>query len=302
MEWEAPVGWTFPVAPRQVGQGYAIKSDTELGRSNTGARKRRALSDVDALGSQTPKDGARTEEDRDPVWSAGTLLLKIGMNSQQRIRFLEADPEYSLQIPIDQPCVRDIWAQMKLYNTNDHGNRNHGHGAPQVHAWAALLMAVCTLTFKPEDQHIIVMLREHYITISQNRDMAAAYLSRCQLKDGLYELVQKGSQEGEEVQHEFAEASGHPGSQKSWQLSEGHADHVLQCHDLPRTGSSGATGETGSGRAGQSLREEEKVMSSEGSSAQGGVPGPWVRKALLCNQPGTRPSLGHAQHLPDNKS
>ena len=82
---------------------------------------------------------------------------------------------------------------MKLYNVNVLGNTNHKHGAPQVHAWAALLHSVCKLTHEASDEEMIKKLRSHYVEIAKDREIAAAYLSRCQLKDGLYELVLKGA-------------------------------------------------------------------------------------------------------------
>ena len=82
---------------------------------------------------------------------------------------------------------------MKLYNAHVQGNKNHKHGAPQVHAWAGLLRAVCKLSVQPEDEACIKELRAHYVAIAADREIAAAYLSRCQMKDGLYELVAKGS-------------------------------------------------------------------------------------------------------------
>ena len=132
MEWEAPAGWMFPSVP-QGGAGVD-KNDEELAANNTGSGKRRTLSDADALGSQK---GVKTEE-QDPVWSTLALLLKMGMNSQQRIRMMEGCLEYSLQIPVAAECVQAVWTTMKLYNVNVHGNKSHKHGAPQVHAWAAL--------------------------------------------------------------------------------------------------------------------------------------------------------------------
>ena len=82
---------------------------------------------------------------------------------------------------------------MKLYNAHVQGNKDHKYGAPQVHAWAALLKAVCQISPQPEDEACINELRAHYIAIAANREIAAAYLSRCQMKDGLYELVNKGA-------------------------------------------------------------------------------------------------------------
>ncbi len=143
MDWEAPAGWTLPAFPQQGAEGNT-KTEQELAASNAGTRKRRALSDAEALGSQ---NGAKAEE-ADPVWSTLTLLLKMGMNSQQRIRMLESCLEYSLQIPNNQHCVQDVWTQMELYNVHVQGNKNHKHGAPQVHAWAAFLDGLCELVNK----------------------------------------------------------------------------------------------------------------------------------------------------------
>ena len=86
---------------------------------------------------------------------------------------------------------------MRLYSANVYGNKAHKHGPPQVHAWAAMLHSVCKI--KPEecDESCIVKLREHYMECSQNRERAISYLSRCQMKDGIYELVAKGGNKKE---------------------------------------------------------------------------------------------------------
>ncbi len=86
---------------------------------------------------------------------------------------LEACTEYSLQIPIAAEPVQAVWAQMRLYSANVHGNKAHKHGPPQVHAWAAMLHSVCKI--KPEecDESCIAKLREHYMECAQNRERAA---------------------------------------------------------------------------------------------------------------------------------
>ena len=121
------------------------------------------------------------------------FVAEDGNEFPQRIRMLESRLEYSLRIPINQHCVQDVWTQMKLYNAHVQGNKNHKHGAPQVHAWAALLDAVCQYQVQAEDEACAKELRTHYVAIAANREVAVAYLSRCQMKDGLYELVNKGA-------------------------------------------------------------------------------------------------------------
>ena len=106
---------------------------------------------------------------------------------------MEGCLEYSLQIPIAAEPVQAVWTQMKLYNANVHGNKGHKHGAPQVHAWAAMLHSVCKIKPDACDENCILKLREHYVECAKNREIAAAYLSRCQMKDGLFELVAKGN-------------------------------------------------------------------------------------------------------------
>ena len=86
---------------------------------------------------------------------------------------------------------------MKLYNANLHGNKSHKHGATQVHAWAAMLHSVCKIKPEPCDEPCIQKLREHDVECAKDREIAAAYLSRCQMKDGLYELVAKGANKKE---------------------------------------------------------------------------------------------------------
>ena len=107
-----------------------------------------------------------------------TLLLKMGMNSQHRLRKVESCMEYSLQMPTQQPCVQAVLNVMKEYNTNA-----LSVGAPQVHAWAALLQAVCKIENAKEDAAVFKELQAHFVAVAQDRDFAAAYLTRCQMKE-----------------------------------------------------------------------------------------------------------------------
>ncbi len=91
---------------------------------------------------------------------------------------MESCMEYSLQIPT-QPCVQEVLQQMQQYNAHV-----LGVGAPQVHAWAALLKAVCKIEkINKEDVATFEELQAHYVAVAGNRDFAAAYLSRCQMKE-----------------------------------------------------------------------------------------------------------------------
>ena len=81
---------------------------------------------------------------------------------------MEGCLEYSLQVPITADCVQAVWTQMKLYNVNVHGNKSHKHGAPQVHAWAALLHSVCKIAPQPEDEVCIKQLRDHYVAVAND--------------------------------------------------------------------------------------------------------------------------------------
>ena len=97
---------------------------------------------------------------------------------------MESCMEYSIQIPTQQHCVQTVLKHMKEYNTNV-----LGVGAPQVHAWAALLQAVCKIeNIAKEDVAVHEELCKHFAHLTrchlaQDRDFAAAYLIRCHLKE-----------------------------------------------------------------------------------------------------------------------
>ena len=81
-------------------------------------------------------------------------------------------------MPTQQPCVQAVLKVMKEYNTNV-----LSVGAPQVHAWAALLQAVCKIENAKEDAAVFKELQAHFVAVAQDRDFAAAYLSRCRMKE-----------------------------------------------------------------------------------------------------------------------
>ena len=89
--------------------------------------------------------------------------------------------EYSLLIPTQQQCVQAVVNRMKEYNENV-----LGVGAPHVHAWTALLQAVCKIEkIEKKDVKVHEELCKHFAHLTNcfvDRDLAAAYLIRCHLK------------------------------------------------------------------------------------------------------------------------
>ncbi len=109
-----------------------------------------------------------------------TLLLKMSMNSQQRIRKVESCVEYSLLIPGQQQVVQTIVKDMKQFNENV-----LGVGAPHVQAWIALLKALSKVDIEKEDVKVYEGICRHLAHLTNcfvDRDLAAAYLIRCHLK------------------------------------------------------------------------------------------------------------------------
>ena len=124
MEW-APAEWLQQ--PQEVVENIKKEQEVDL---------KRAFCPVEEQ-PPTPKK-AKVREVQVQDQRALTLLLKMSMNSQQRIRKVESCMEYSLLIPIQQQCVQAVVKQMRQYNENV-----MGVGAPHVHAWIALLQALC---------------------------------------------------------------------------------------------------------------------------------------------------------------
>ncbi len=167
MEW-APAEWL------QQLQGVVENTETEQQ-----VNPKRALCPVEEQ-PPTPKK-AKVREVQVQDERALTLLLKMSMNSQQRIRKVESCMEYSLLIPSQQQCVQTVMKQMRQYNDNV-----LGVGAPHVHAWIALLQALSKVEkIDKKDAKVHEDVCRHLFHLTNcfvNRDLAAAYLIRCHLK------------------------------------------------------------------------------------------------------------------------
>ena len=87
-------------------------------------------------------EGAEAMEEDEVMYDMSDRLIKMSLNSAQRIRELEGAVMRSMAIQKDSPIDKRLAEAGTDYNHAAQGHPGHGKGPPHIHIWSALMDSV----------------------------------------------------------------------------------------------------------------------------------------------------------------